>query len=574
MFVLGIQYGSHDTSATIVRSGELIAIMEQERFNKTKHTLEFPADAIRYCLEHAGITLSQVDVIAYAGNPDAKSPLSTAEHNAKSSAFVLDFFDRQSFEKILVGNLIINFEGPIRAQLVSVPHHLCHAASSYYMSPFEEAALFTVDGLGNWVSATGSYAKQNTINQIFEITYPHSLGFFYGAVTQFLGFCSIGDEAKVMGLAGYGKPIFLEPLRQICRYEPNSIILDLDYFTSDKIPAMNPDGSVNTWYSDKFAALFGEPRLAESVITERDKNLASSVQALLEERVFQLLRDLSDKAKSKNLCLAGGVALNSSLNGKISSHTEFKNVFIIPCANDGGLSLGAALHYSFTHDNSSKRHSLQNAYFGSSYEDNEIEDVISKTLPGNIEILQPSNLTEVVAQLLNEFSIVGWFQGRMEFGPRALGNRSILANPTRIDTKTILNRHVKFREEFRPFGPIVLLEHAQEYFETDEELPFMLKVVNVRKDKRALIPSVTHIDGTARVQTLSLKQNPLLYSLLEEMKIQNGIPLLLNTSFNVRQETIVRTPLDAIRCFISTGMNALAIGKFLLLKRGSLLKSS
>jgi carbamoyltransferase len=567
MLILGIQYGSHDASAAIIRNGELIALVEQERFNRIKHTLEFPVEAVRYCLSECRVTLTELDFIAYAGDPDAKNPILGGKDDRNSSAFVLDFRGRQDFEDALREQLFRISGNCSLPELISVPHHLCHAASSFFLSSFEESAVFTVDGLGNWVSATGSHAYKNQIESCFKMFHPHSLGFLYGAITQFLGFEAISDESKVMGLAAYGKPTYLETLREVCCYESNSVLLDLSYFTFHQRPAVNSDGSANLWYSDEMQKLFGLPRKKGERISVRDQDLACSLQLLLEERVFQLLQDLYLKSNSTNLCLAGGVALNARLNGRISSQTNFKEIFVVPCSNDAGLSVGAALQCNALHGTEHKRYPLDHCYYGPSYSDKEIEIVLNDHHAEEFDVSYPHNLIDEVSSLLTESAIVGWFQGRMEFGPRALGNRSILANPTNERMKSVISSLVKFREEFEPFASVVLLEHVGQYFETTEELPFMSKVVNVREDKRSVIPAVVHADGTSRVQTVCARQNVQLTSLLEAMKEKNGIPLLLNTSFNVRGETIAHTPSDAINVFLRSGMNALALGGFLLRKQ-------
>ena len=559
MDILGIQYGSHDTSAALVRNGELIACIEQERFSGTKHTLDFPEQAVRYCLSEGRIELEQLDCIAYAGDPESRNPLGVAA----SSPFVLEFVGRQAFESELRRRL---GRASDSVPLVSVPHHLCHAASAFLTSPYSEAAVFTIDGLGNWLSATGGKGSGTSIETLFQITHPHSLGFLYGAFTQFLGFRAVSGESKVMGLAAYGEPRYLDHLRTICRRVPRSIELDLDYFTFHRTAAMNPDGSCNLWYSNKFIEAFGKPRAAESEITPRDRDLAASVQALLEERCFELLGDLHEVTGSDSVCLAGGVALNSSMNGKISRQTPFRNSFIVPAANDGGLSLGAALQVAAERDESFLRRPLRHAFYGDSFSEKEIEVELS-ALPREVLVTRPADIVESTAALLHRLAVIGWFQGRMEIGPRALGHRSILANPADPNMKDRINRCVKHREDFRPFAPVVPLEHLGEFFDATEELPFMLKVVGVKAAKRDAIPAVTHVDGSARVQTITPEQDSLLHALLLAMGTRTGVPILLNTSFNIRGKTIVRTPKDAIACFLTTAIDALVLGPFLLEKK-------
>lgn len=569
MLTLGIQFGSHDTSAALVKDGEILAVMEQERFDHIKHTVSFPLDAVKYCLEAGKIGFENLDYIAYAGDPELTNVYKKAFIESRvSTIFVPTLSNRAQMELRIRANLREISPAADKVALFSVDHHKSHAASSLYVSPFDEAAIFTVDGMGNWLTTTFSMGRANQIEHLGEIAHPHSLGLMYGAFTQYLGFRAACDEAKVMGLAAYGKPTFLEDLREICFYEGGTIRLNLEYFTFHDQPLMQPDGNFNRWFSDAMVQRFGPVRLPESPLTQRDQDMAHSIQVLLEECCFQLLNDLYERTQCENLCLAGGVALNSSMNGKIIDHTPFRRIFIVPAANDAGLSLGAALHCNALNSQNFKRRELIHAYYGSEHTEDEIL-VELKKLSAEIDVSKPENLAEAAADLLCQFQIVGWYQGRMEFGPRALGNRSILANPTRSDTKDIVNMKVKFRENFRPFAPVVPHEFVGEYFEAKQEMPFMLKVVQVKPDKWSVIPAVTHVDHSARVQAVSAQQNELLYELLHAMKRKNGVPVLLNTSFNIRGDTIVRTPFDAVHCFLNTGMNALAIGPYLLKKKKS-----
>lgn len=560
MRILGIHFGSHDTSAALIEDGKIVAVIEQERFDHIKHTMSFPKDAVDYCLSRGGVTLKELDFVAYASDAAFSNVHKKTFINTKVSEV---FSPRMSNQKELEDAIYSNLKQGV--PLFYVNHHLAHAASTYYLSPFHTAAIFTVDGMGNWVTTTTLLGHNNTMESLTEIQHPHSLGLFYGAVTQFLGFRAASDECKVMGLASYGSPKYLNDFRKICSYENGTIILDLDYFTFHNKPLMRGDGTFNEWYSDKFVQYFGDPRIPESEIKERDRDIAHSVQAILEERVYQLLNDLYHKINCENLCLAGGVALNSSMNGKITHNTPFKKIFIVPAANDAGLSIGAAMYCAISNSHNIQRKELKHAYYGSEYSDADVEKELKK-MPKGILISKPADLVNEGVKLLSDFAIVGWYQGRMEFGPRALGNRSILANPTKAEMKDILNQKVKFRENFRPFAPVVPLEYVSDYFETTDESPFMLKVVQVVPEKIKVIPAVTHVDNTARVQTVTAEQNPLLYRLLHAMKEANGVPVLLNTSFNIRGDTIVRTPADAINCFLKTGMNALAINSYLIVK--------
>ena len=369
-----------------------------------------------------------------------------------------------------------------------------------------------------------------------------------------------------MGLASYGRPIYADVFRSHVRLEEGSVKLDLNHYTFHEGPITDSFGKPRQWYSSRFSDTFGPPRIAESEITTRDADIAASAQLVLEERCYQLLERLHRLTGLDTVCVAGGVALNCSMNGKIRDNTPFRNVFVMPAANDAGLSIGAALWASHMIEPGFRRVSIDHAYLGSDHDIVDIETIV-QALPPEVIVEKPAELVEVVADLLEGFAIVGWYQGRMEFGPRALGHRSILANPTRADTKDIVNARVKFREMFRPFAPMVPIEAAAEYFDPSYSNPFMLQVVSVLPEKRAIIPAVTHVDGSARVQTVTAEQNPDIYRLLWAMKKRNGVPVLLNTSFNIRGDTIVRTPEDAMKCFLGTGMDALAIGPYLLRKR-------
>jgi carbamoyltransferase len=558
--ILGIHFGSHDASAAIVDKGRLVAFMEQERFDHLKHSQAFPHQAIEYCLNEAGVRMDDLTAIAYANDVDLTNQIKKA-FVAKNhpNAYAPKLHSQSDVETRLRSELQTD------APFFFADHHLAHAASVFLVSPFDDAAIYTVDGMGNWVTSTYGRGKACEVSVLHRVPHPHSPGLFFGAVTQFLGFQAACDEGKTMGLAPYGKPRFLDELREIFRVDDGEVLLDLDYFTFHAQPLNDESGHPHLWFSQRFVERFGAPRRPEGPLEERDADMACSAQALLEERCFEQLHHLHRLTGSANVCVAGGVALNCSMNGRIRANTPFDNVFVMPAANDAGLSLGAALLASKTHEKGFQRHAMEHAYFGSQHGEDDIKAALA-ALPSSIKVERPDDLAPPVSALLERFAIVGWYQGRMEFGPRALGHRSILANPTRADTKDIVNGKVKFREMFRPFAPVVPLEFVADYFERDRPSPFMLEIVQVKEDKRSIIPSVTHVDGSARVQTVEKEINPLLHRLLLEMKQRTGVPVLLNTSFNVRGDTIVRTPDDAIKCFLATGMNALALGPYLLVK--------
>jgi carbamoyltransferase len=559
--ILGLHFGPHDSSAAVIKDGTVLAMMEQERFDHRKHSGAFPSEAMTFCLDRAGVRLQDVSAVAYASDVQLTNRFKRAFIEADyPGAFCPDIYDQVDVEKTLRSRL--SFDG----RLVHLDHHLGHAASVFLTSPFEESAIFTVDGVGNWVTTTLAVGRGNSIETIERVGHPHSLGLFYGAVTQFLGFHALCDEGKTMGLASYGRPVFADAFRSHVGLEDGDLRLDLSHYTIHEGPITDPAGKPRTWYSPRFVDAFGPPRPPESEITERDADIAASAQLVLEERCYQLLERLHRLTGLDSICVSGGVALNCSMNGKIRDHTSFRNVFVMPAANDAGLSIGAALWGSRMIEPGFRRQAIEHAYLGSEPGIAEIDAAV-RAVPPQVMVEKPADLIEPVADLLAGFAIVGWYQGRMEFGPRALGHRSILANPTRADTKDIVNARVKFREMFRPFAPIVPVEAAADYFDPGFSNPFMLQVVSVLPDKRAIIPAVTHVDGSARVQTLTASQNPDIHRLLWAMKKRNGVPVLLNTSFNVRGDTIVRTPEDAMKCFLGTGMDALAIGPYLLRKK-------
>jgi carbamoyltransferase len=559
--ILGLHFGPHDSSAAIIKDGVVLAMMEQERFDHKKHSGAFPVEAVAFCLDRVGVRLKDISVVAYASDVEVTNRYKRAFIEAAyPGAFHPTLYEQSDIEKTLRSKLSFE-ERPLH-----LDHHLGHAASVFFTSPFDESAIFTVDGVGNWVTTSLSVGRGKSLQTLERIGHPHSLGLFYGAVTQFLGFHALCDEGKTMGLASYGRPVYADIFRSHVRLDEGAIKLDLNYYTFHEGPITDSFGKPRQWYSSQFADTFGPPRAAESEIATRDADIAASAQLVLEERCYQLLERLYRLTGLDAVCVAGGVALNCSMNGKIRHNTPFRNVFVMPAANDAGLSIGAALWASRMIEPGFRRVSLDHAYLGSEHDIAEIEAILH-ALPPEVIVEKPADLVEPVASLLEGFAIVGWYQGRMEFGPRALGHRSILANPTRADTKDIVNARVKFREMFRPFAPIVPIEAAAEYFDPAYANPFMLQVVSVLPEKRAVIPAVTHIDGTARVQTVTGEQNRDICRLLWAMKKRNGVPVLLNTSFNIRGDTIVRTPEDAVKCFLGTGMDALAIGPYLLRKK-------
>ncbi len=562
MIILGISAFFHDAAACILRDGVLIAAAEEERFTRKKHDFSFPQQAIAYCLREAGITIHDVDAVAFYEKPLLKLERVLSQF--------LDSFPRgfsvfaQAMpswvgEKLRIRS-IIKRKLHFKKEIYFVEHHLSHAAASYFMSPFSEAVVLTLDGVGEWSTATYGYAKNNTIHLEKEIRFPHSLGMLYSAITAYLGMSVNNSEYKVMGLAPYGKPVYTDRLRKILDVKNDgSFALNMDYFVYTRKMAM---------LSQKFFAEFGPARTKDGEMTQHYKDMAASVQQLLEETIFRILRYLHAHYKIDTLCLAGGVALNSVANGKILKNTPFKRLFIQPSAGDGGSSIGAAAFVAYSLYNQSPRYVMQHAYFGPSYDSATIRSFLDKSNIVYKYYPDEHKLLAETARLLSTNHVIGWFQGRMEFGPRALGGRSILSNPCNPKMKDILNLKVKHREAFRPFAPVVCYEDARTYFECDKELPlptdFMLMVYPIKKDKQQLLPAVTHVDGSGRLQTIRREHNSRYYDLIKLFGKLSGVPILVNTSFNIRGEPIVCTPEDAYRCMMGTGIDCLVLGDFLI----------
>ena len=569
MKILGLNAYHGDSSACLIIDGQLIAAVAEERFKREKHWSGLPLESIKYCLESANISINDVDYIAINRNPRAnflRKFFWTLTHQV-SSRLIRN--RASNLKKILTikEDILEYFKAYQRnLNLHYVEHHLAHAASSFFVSPFEEAAILTIDGFGDFVSTMLAYGKGNRIYPIKRIFFPHSLGLFYLTVTQFLGFWNYGDEYKVMGLAAYGKPVYLDKFRKIVRLNKNGsgFNLDLSYFLHLK------QGATSTWFnqkpiidrmfSDKFIKEFGLPREKDSEIEERHMNLAASLQALTEEVYFSLLNFLYQKTKCKNICLAGGVALNSSANGKIFEKTPFQNIFIQPAASDDGGAIGAGFYVWNQILDKERNFIMRHAYWGPKYSEPEIELAINKAQL-KYQRLDDKILIPKVAKDIADGKIVGWFQGRAEFGPRALGNRSIVVDPRRKEMKDILNERIKRREWFRPFAPSILAEKVGEWFEIDYPEPFMIKTYKWKKDKINLVPAVVHEDGTGRLQTVEKEINPRYWQLIKEFENLTGIPIVLNTSFN-ENEPIVNKPEEAIDCFLRTRMDVLVLENF------------
>lgn len=574
LIVLGINAYHPDASVALMKDGVLLWAAEEERFSRIKHATGFPKLALKACLKETGVKPSDIHVIAISKNPRANLWRKTAFafRTRPNFKWVLDrlraFQKASQFQTDFCEALGI-IPSALRAKCIHVEHHQAHVASSFFMSGFKRAAFLSLDGMGDFSSAMWGIGEGSRLHIYDRVYFPHSAGFLYTAGTQFLGFLNFGDEYKVMGLAAYGKPVYLDLFRRLVQFKSDGKFeLDLNYFLHHK-------GAKIRWeegfpkqdiiYSEKWVQLFGNPRHPEEDINERHWNLAASLQAVLEEIYFHILNHLYDKTKEDNLCLAGGVAFNSVANGKITKKTPFKNIYVQAAAGDAGTSLGAAAFVSHVLYHLPRNFVMDHAFFGTGAEEKEMERILrERGLP--CEQLPQSALLETVAQDLADGKVVGWFQGRMEFGPRALGSRSILADPRRAEMREILNERIKHRETFRPFAPAIPEEKAHEYFDMDcAASPFMINVFPVKPEKQSLIPAVTHVDGSARVQTVSKVTQPLFWNLLMEFGAKTGHPILLNTSFN-ENEPIVCTPEEAVNCFLKTKMDILVIGNYYVRK--------
>ena len=587
LYILGINVYHGDVSAVLIRDGQLIAALEEERFRRVKHFAGFPAIAIRRCLEIGGIEGKDIDAIAVSRNPRANL--------LRKAAFVLGHRPGRALLRDRLNNLrkLRDFRIPL-AEALSVrveklpkihyvEHHPAHLASAFFVSPFEEAAVCALDGFGDFVSTSLALGKDHRLKILDKICFPHSLGMLYTAVTQHLGFLSYGDEFKVMGLAPYGKPKFVDAIRRLVRLKDGGLFeLDLKYFRhlSDGVEMEWEDGypSLGKVFSPELERLLGPARRPEQPLSERHEDIARSLQVVYETCAFHVLNALWERTKSPRLCLAGGCAMNSVANGKVRTHTPFKEIYVQPAASDNGTALGAAYFVWHQSLGNPRTFVMDHALWGTSYEACDVESLLSSNgdKNGNFQVLHFSGTEETcraTARLLADGNVVGWFQGRMEWGARALGNRSILADPRRADMRDLINAKIKFREKFRPFAPSILEEATQDYFVDAAADPFMQQVYPIRDDKRHLLPAITHVDGTGRLQTVSRNQNPLYYRLIQEFEKLTGVPVLLNTSFN-ENEPIVDTPKQALDCFLRTRMDALVAGNTLILRPSTEVKDN
>ena len=589
MYILGISAYYHDSAACLLKDSEILAAVQEERFTRIKNDAAFPEQSINYCLEHAGIALSDVDYIAYYEKPFLKFERLLETHLAFSPAGIRSFLKAMPIwlkEKLFFKRMLIKGLQQIdpawqynNKNLLFTSHHHAHAASAFYPSPFENAIILTADGVGEWATTSVCKGAGNKIEQVSHINFPHSLGLLYSAFTYYLGFKVNCDEYKVMGLAPYGKPKYAgRILEHLVDVKPDgSYRLNMRYFNY---------AAGLTMTNEKFNRLFENPvRVAGSELTDFHKDIASSVQQVAEVVMLRIAKDLYRQYPGENLCLAGGVALNCVVNGKILKESGFKNIWIQPAAGDAGGCLGAA--YAAYHEHLQQpreiipgQDKMQNALLGAAYNAEQIEEVL-KLNNLQFEVLPDDKLYEIISAEIAGGKVIGYFKGRVEFGPRALGARSIIADARNAEMQSVLNLKIKFRESFRPFAPAVLAEHADEYFDLEAPSPYMLMVGKVRPEKRivpdpakvadinqarSVVPAVTHLDYTARLQTVDKAQHPDFYQLINAFYQLTGCPMVINTSFNRMDEPIVCTPNDAVLCFLNTGIDVLVMENYLVRK--------
>jgi carbamoyltransferase len=568
MYILGINAYHADASACIYHNGELIAAAEEERFRRIKHWAGFPTIAIEFCLKEAGISISDVDYIGISRDPKANfgKKVFTAIKNRLSVSNMLNRAKNLKKAANIEDEILNHFKiekSVLKAQIINVEHHRSHLASAFFASSFEESAILSIDGFGDYSSTMIATGKGNQIKVLDTVSYPHSAGVFYTTFTQYLGFPHYGDEYKIMGLAPYGEPKYVDQLRDVLLFKDNGLFeLNLAYFNHPKDGVqMAWEGGVphmDSLYTQHLIDQFGPLRQKDEPLSQYHKDLAASIQRITEELIFHILNHLQKSTGLKSICIAGGVAQNSVANGKILANTTFEHIYIPPAGHDAGTCLGAAL-WIYNQVLKNPRLPITNhGYFGSQFSNEEIIEVL-ESQHINYEKLEGKDLYNKVTDCLINAGVVGWFQGRAEFGPRALGHRSIIADPRRADAKDILNAKIKRRESFRPFAPSILKEYVKDYFEVVDEVPFMEKVFPIKKEKHAEIPAVTHVDGTGRLQTVDRLVEVKYYDLIDNFREKTGVPILLNTSFN-ENEPIVNTPQEALACYLRTQMDMLVMG--------------
>ena len=560
--VLGLSCFYHDSAAALLRDGEIVAACQEERLSRKKHDSGFPTRAVKYVLKEAGIGPQELDAVGFYDKPLLKfermlsTYIATFPRSFNSFRTAIPIW---LHEKLWVPALIRRELKPYKGPILFAEHHMSHAASCFLVSPFDESAILTVDGVGEWATASFGVGRGSDITLFKEIRFPHSLGLLYSAFTYYLGFKVNSAEYKVMGLAPYGKPVHYDRIMKemVHLNEDGSFKLDMKYFSYDYGLRMT-NGHFNEFFG-------GPPRQPETWMTEREFDIAASIQKVCEEVVLRMARYIHQETGLPNLCMAGGVALNCVANGRVIRETPFKNLFVQPAAGDAGGAVGVAHYLYNTLEKQPRGRPWTHAYLGPSYSDAEIASYLDSQ-GARYRTLDDRELVSTTARLIADENVIGWFQGRMEFGPRALGGRSILADPRDPGMRDTLNMKIKFREGFRPFAPSVMADKASQWFDIDCDSPYMLLVAQVREGRRC-IPSVTHVDNSARLQTVTREESPLYYDLIAEFEKLTDIPIIINTSFNVRGEPIVCTPHDAYLCFMRTNMDHLVLGHHLLDKK-------
>lgn len=565
--VLGLSFFFHDSAAALVSDGKIIAAAAEERFSRKKHSADFPKQAIEYCLEAGGFqSINDVDAIIFYEKPAVKMLRqieSVTETWPKSLFSFAKQFPNFLKNKLDVRDVIANELPGYQNDVLFSQHHLSHAASAFYCSPYRDAAILTIDGVGEWETTTIGVGRDEKVEILKSLHFPHSIGLLYAALTSYLGFKVNDGEWKVMGLAPYGKARYVEQFRElVSRREDGSFVLDMSFF-KHHYSAKSPT------HDKKWASHFGfERRQPQEALESFHADLAASGQAVVEELILGLAEEAKRITGSENLVIAGGVGLNGVANSKIEREGIFKNVWINPAPGDDGAALGAALLAAYSVYGDERKEDFEHVYLGPEFTDAEIQSFLTAHgIPATK--LSEEELMDQTTEMIMQGQVIGWFQGRMEFGPRSLGSRSILADARNPLMKNIINEKIKYRESFRPFAPVTSVEDAETYFELQPgaDYSFMIKVVPVRPTKKALLPAITHEDGSARLQTVTRNTNPLLHKLLGVLKQKTGVPVLVNTSFNVRGEPIVCTPQDAYRCFINTGIDALLLGSYLVTEK-------
>ena len=587
IYVLGINAYHGDVSAVLLRDGNVVAALEEERFRRVKHWAGFPTLAIQKCLEIAGISGADIAHVAISRDPKANL--------FKKGLFALSKRPDLSLimDRIKNANKVRDLHGPLAAalnvrpddlpKLHFVEHHPAHLASAFFVSPFQDAAVCAIDGFGDFVSTSFAIGDGNKLNVLDRVYFPHSLGILYTAVTQYLGFWGYGDEFKVMGLAPYGKPTEVDKLRKLVQLkDAGTFELELKYFRhwSEGVTMEWDEGypTLGKVFSDELEELLGPARQEGQPLTAEHENMARSIQAVFEECAFHLLNALYDRTGNQRLCLAGGCAMNSVANGKIREKTPFKEVYVQPAAGDNGTALGAASYVWHQVLGNERGFVMEHGYWGTEYTDPQtfrelkVEDDEQWNYSSR-ECTNEADLCRAVAELIADGKVIGWFQGRMEWGSRALGNRSILADPRRADMRDLINTKIKFREKFRPFAPSILEEELDNYFVNAAPDPFMQQVYPVRPEKQSVLPAITHVDGSGRLQTVSARTNPRYHRLISEFHRLTGVPVVLNTSFN-ENEPIVDTPEQALDCFRRTRMDVIVLGNTVVTRQPALRRSS